>query len=315
MRKTIHAMSLVFTLMFPLFVELASAAAITGRVSGESVGRGVALARLRLLRLSSPLDERFTDTFGRFEFTGLAAGRYTIEVEAPGFVSTAVEATAGDSHQTVFMLIELRPVRPPTTNLAPSVSVSEYLIPNAARRDFERGTKRQRESKCNDALEYFEKAVRAYPRYTAAHNEMGNCLVRLGMLDRAEDSFKRAVALATTVYPSMNLADVYLQQKRFDEARAVLNRAISSHPNEGDAYYSLALAYLAEGRSDDAEHAALQADSRRHSVADLHLLLARIYMEKQNPAEAVKQLTTFLKEAPRHPAAQQVRNDLRKIRP
>ena len=204
--------------------------------------------------------------------------------------------------------------RPPESRTAKTISVADYLIPKAARQDFDRGRKQQRQSKCVEALVYFERAVKAYPQYAAAHNEMGNCYVQLGLLDGAERSFKQAVELATTVYPSMNLADVYVQQKRFEDARAVLNSTIRAHAGEGDPYYALALTYFEESRIDDAERAALEADSRQHQVPDLHLLLAKIYLAKQNVPEVVNQLTLFLAEAPSHPLARQVRSDLKRVK-
>jgi tetratricopeptide (TPR) repeat protein len=310
MRKTIHVFTLAFTLIFPAVGHTAGTSTISGRVFGETPGQGITGARLRLLLLNTVMEDRLTDAFGEFEFSGLPAGRYIIEVNAPGYLPSIVEANPGESRETVYLFIGLKRLRDKETRVAETISVAEFLIPKRAREEFERAKKQQEKSNCAGALKHLEQAVKTYSQYTAAHNEMGNCYVRLGKLDRAEGSFKQAVALATTVYPSINLADLYVQQRRFEEARAVLNAAIRSNPGQGDAYYALALTYFDEGRIDEAERVALQADSRRHAIADLHLLLAKIYAKKQNASETIRQLKTFVEEAPGHPMAEQVRREL-----
>lgn len=214
----------------------------------------------------------------------------------------------------VYLFVDLRRPRQSPGGRSNVVSIAEFLIPKDARREFEREREQQKRSNCPDALAYLRRAVKAYSEYAAAYNEMGNCYVRLGMTDRAEASFKRAIELGTTVYPSMNLADLYVKQGRFDEARNVLQRAIRSNPGEGDAHYSLAVVYFEEGSIGEGEAAALQADSRTHRIPDLHLLLAKIYLRKQDGPAVARQLQIYLDEAPAGPRREEVRRELKRIR-
>ena len=103
--------------------------------------------------------------------------------------------------------------------------------------------------------------------------------------------------LSDSVYVALNLAEAYTAPKRYEDAENVLTFAISRKPDSGDAYYRLAIAYLDQGRLQEAEAAALQADSRPHRIADLHLVLAKMYLHK-NLDKLVEQLELYLKEAP-----------------
>jgi tetratricopeptide (TPR) repeat protein len=105
----------------------------------------------------------------------------------------------------------------------------------------------------------------------------------------------------------LNLAEVYSAQKRFEEAEAVLLDAIRKQPGAGDAYYGLALIYAAQDALEEAEASARQADAHPHRIADVHLLLADLYVRQHKDAEAVRELKTYLNEAPKGLQSDRVR--------
>jgi hypothetical protein len=81
-------------------------------------------------------------------------------------------------------------------------------------------------------------------------------------------------------------------------------------PGEGDPYFALANAYFVQERFDDAEAMALEADSRTHRIADVHLLLAKIYLRRRNSTAVIRQLEMYLKEAPEGPVKDRIRKEL-----
>ena len=208
------------------------------------------------------------------------------------------------------VVIELNRRKTESTGLPPVVSLRELLVPESARKEFDRARNEARRRDCPKAIGHFEKGLRAFDQDASAQNELGNCYRKLGQLDRAEDSFKSARALSDSVYVSLNLAEVYTAQGRFKEAETLLTETILKKPNAGDAYYGLALVYFQEGLLDDAQAAALQADSHPHRIADLHLLLGEIYWRKQDPAAVIEQLEFYLKEAPNGPQSDRARQVL-----
>lgn len=83
-----------------VFVSKAQAATLEGTVLDPS-GRAVAGARISLLRALAPLSEAEADAQGRFQFTHLDAGSYSLVANAPGFsaLMTEIELNAGSSER------------------------------------------------------------------------------------------------------------------------------------------------------------------------------------------------------------------------
>ena len=263
--------------------------------------QAVPFARVAVVQSGQPVNEQYTDSLGRFGFSLPAQGRYFISVEHPAYERATIEMDAFSPGDHGIVTIELRPAagrRAPGPIVMP---LQDYLIPKDARKEFDRARGRMKRGDCGKAIDHFEKGLSIYADDASAHNDLGNCYRRLERLDRAEQSFKRAIVLGHSLYFSLNLAEVYVRQKRFDDAGAVLADAMRAFPGEGDPYFALANAYFVQERFDDAEAMALEADSRTHRIADLHLLLAKIYLRRRNSAAVIRQLEMYLKEAPEGP--------------
>jgi tetratricopeptide (TPR) repeat protein len=282
-------------------------ATITGQVRDLRTHNPVAMARVELLSARTPIDVELTDSDGRFRLLYLAAGAYTILVNHVEYQTSSIEIDASAAAFPVLVELARRRVVEPPPSVKP---LREYLVPKGAQKEFDRGRESVKQQDCIAAIVHFEKGLRLFDGDASAHNELGNCYRKLGRLDRAEDSFKRARALTPSVYVALNLAEVYTAQRRFDEAEALLLSTIKQTPEAGDAYYGLALVYIEEDRMEDAERAALEADLHAHKIADLHLVLAEIYRQKRNATAAVDQLQLYLKEAPNGPHSARVRQIL-----
>ena len=112
---------------------------------------------------------------------------------------------------------------------------------------------------------------------------------------------------------AISLADLYFSQKRFEEGRNLIIPLLTQHPTEGDLYAALARNYFAVGQIHDAELAGLNAQSRSHKSADVHLLLAKIYEGQHNRAALITQLKAYLDESGSGPTADAVRKQLRDL--
>ena len=295
-----------------VFFQPQRAAELNGRVREAGGQKTVPFAWVRLQGPGVVASDEFTNVDGRFRFTGITAGPYTIEVICPGFETVSISVDVLGMNHPEQLEIELKPsaVIPQGRLVA---SAAELMIPKSARREFERARDEQKHSNCERALVHLERAIREYARYASAHNAMGNCYAELHDLDRAEQSFKRGIEFGTSIYPYLNLADVYVKQRRFEDARSVLRLAMHSNGGQGDLYYALANTYFVESRLDEAEAAALEADSRIHRIPDLHLLLAKIYLRRNNAPAIVEQLKAYLKEAPHSPLTEQIQRSLKEF--
>jgi Flp pilus assembly protein TadD len=194
-----------------------------------------------------------------------------------------------------------------------TISVDQLLIPHEATKEYEKGSKDAKAGLCDRAVPHFRKAVELAPKYGAAFNDLGNCLKTLGDSSAAESAYEKAVELHATVYAAINLADMYVLEKHYDPARQLLESTISRSPEEGDVYFALCRVYFEQGRLKEAEKAGLEAHSRLHRTADVHLLLAKIYLAVNNQTALISQLETYLKESPNGPAAEQIRKTLKNL--
>jgi tetratricopeptide (TPR) repeat protein len=290
-----------------LLLVLTQLGTINGQIRDLRTHAAIPMARVELLRARTPVDTEITDSEGRFRFTYVAPGPYTISVDHADYQASSIEIDAPSTAFPVFVDLARKRVVETKASVRP---LREYLVPKGAQKEFDRGRDSVRQQDCSSAIVHFEKGLRLFDGDASAHNELGNCYRKVGRFDRAEDSFKRARALTDSEYVVLNLAEVYTSQKRFDEAETLLLETIKQKPQAGDAYYGLALVYMLENRVDDAEAASLQADARKHKIADVHLVLAEIYRQKQNGSAAVEQLQRYLREEPNGPQAARVREIL-----
>src|SRR5262249_8499469 len=214
-----------------------------------------------------------------------------------------IDAQMTASHIT----IELVPKKSSATNLRPSISVREFFVPKSARERFDRARKEVRAGNCAKAIEHFQQGLRLFDEDASAHNDLGHCYREVGDLDNAEESFNRARALSDSVYIRLNLAEVYTFQKRFEEAEMILLEAVRKARNAGDAYYGLMLVYFQQNLLEKAVAAGLQAHDGPHQIADVHLVLAEIYLRQNKSSDALQQLQMYLKEAPNGALSERVR--------
>jgi len=281
-------------------------ATISGSVYDAQTRSPLAMVRLELMQQGVPRAMDYTDTEGQFHFRNVPIGSYTITATAQGYDSTSVEFDSNMGGPLEVALSQNARHGQPGPAV---ISAREYMLPEAARKEFDRAQKEIKQGNCLKAIQHFENGLNLVAE-ASAFNDLGNCYRKLGKLGSAEASFKHAVELSDSVYIALNLAEVYTAQKRFDEARAVLETAAARNAANGDAYYGLALVYFKQEKLEDAESAALQAHARNHRIADVHLLLAKIYAQK-NPAGVAGQLQLYIDEAPNGDQRKRVRQALK----
>jgi len=290
---------------------------IEGQV--RSTVRSVPLksAVIQLRAQSLILADILADSPGRFEFHNLTIGSYVVRVDSEGFADRDETVLIMRNNSREFVLVELLPAEKPQPNTQEQtqevVSVHELKVPDAARREYENGLKEGKKGGCSKAVPHFEKAIAAFENYADALNEIGKCFQGASMFERAEDSFRKAIQYGSSIFSYINLADVLVSRKQFEESQKVLHEGIAKFPSEGDLYFALANSLFGQGHMKEAEEAALAAHSKFHASADVHLLLAKIYVNRGKYPEVATQFKTYLVENPRGPMADRVRQNLKQL--
>jgi tetratricopeptide (TPR) repeat protein len=303
-----RAASLVIILVL-IFATPLVAGNIEGTVRTGLRGEPVPRATVQLLRERFAVGERQTGSDGRFDFRGLSIGNYAIRVRAEGYQEQEISVILFLPTWREVLEINLSVPDAPVVR-AETISASAYNVPNDAKNEYQKGLEEHQRGQCVKAVSRFQKAIAAFEKYGDAHNELGNCFKEMGELSKAEDSFKKAIVYTSTVYPSMNLVDLYAGQKRYAESHEILRKSMAEHPSEGDLYFGLAKLHFDQGQMKEAVVAGLKAHEKKHRMADVHLLLAKVYLSLKDYPEVATQLRFYLEENPKGPMADQVRKTL-----
>jgi tetratricopeptide (TPR) repeat protein len=283
---------------------------IDGEIRTEPNSGFAVNATVQLLQARFLLDERIVGTDGRFKFRNITSGSYVIVAKLEGYTDEEVPLLIERRSPREFVAMTLRPAKPLTDRRGQTISVTEYQVPETAKREYEEGFRQRKRGNCAQALPHLQKAVAAYEQYAEAHDILGDCFKRAGDLASAEASFKKAVLYGRTIYPSMNLADLYSERRQFNEAEFTLQQAFSKYPSEGDLHFAMALLYFNQGKIKEAEQQGLTAHSKIHRNADVHLLLSKVYLRLREYPKLKLELETYLAENPKSPLAFQVRQTL-----
>jgi tetratricopeptide (TPR) repeat protein len=240
------------------------------RIAGRAPGAGSFMIRLAY---RGGAVREIVSFDGSFVFENVPAGSYVLEVSAPG---QAVDSRPLIVLGNEYLDIELGSGADHSGAHGP-VAVLELQIPSSAQRNFEKAARMIRESNCENAVTRLERAIQLFPQYSLALNALGNCWVRMNRPEAAEEAFKRALAVNPSLYPTLNLANLYRSQGKLQEAEALLTNGIRQYPEEGNAYFALARLRFAQNRLAEAEALGGQAHLHRDHSADVHLLLAKIH--------------------------------------
>jgi Flp pilus assembly protein TadD len=196
-----------------------------------------------------------------------------------------------------------------------SISVTSLLVPKTARKEFEKGDKEAHSNHLESATQHLEKAVTEYDKYAAAWNELGDIYAAGKEVEKARQAFGKAIA-ADPYYvpPYVGLADLELIHQEFESAVESAGKALELDPTFGVASFIQGLANFKLNRLDAAEKNALEAEKGPHqNMAGLHILLAEIYLQKQDDSNAASQMRAYLKEFPHGQYADEIAKKLQQI--
>ena len=196
-----------------------------------------------------------------------------------------------------------------------AISVTSLQVPDSARKEFDKGEKDARANHLPSATQHLEKAVALYDKYAAAWNELGQIHAANHETDKARQAFEKAIAVdGQYIPPYVSLAALELQTEQYDSAAETAGKALGLDPTIGSASYIQAAADFKLNRLDEAEKSAREAENEPHqNIPQVHVLLADIFLQKQDYGNAATQLRAYLKEAPHGSFADGAKKTLEQI--
>jgi Tetratricopeptide repeat len=196
-----------------------------------------------------------------------------------------------------------------------AISVTSLLVPNGARKEFNKGAEDARNNKMDSATQHLEKAVAEYDKYAAAWNELGKIYAAGHQPEKARQAFEKAVAVDPKyIPPYVSLATLSLENQEYESALEATGKALDLDPSLGAASFLQAAANLRLNRLDDAEKSGREAEKGPHqNFPQLHAILADVFIQKQDYPHAAAEMRAYVKEAPKGPFAEQMRKNLEEI--
>jgi Flp pilus assembly protein TadD len=262
----------------------------------------------------------YTDNKGRFVFGNVSDGTYTLEVTADSTVYEPVTQEVRliyGAHPGLIITLKEKAGAARTSN-ANIISTSEVdqNVPDAAKKEFEKGARLSDKGKIEDAIECFRKAIAIYPTYLMAINNLGVQYLKLGKWPEAVERFQAAIQVDVKAFsPRLNLAIALIEQKKYAEAVEDLYQAISLDSSSPGAHLYLGIASLGTEEVDQAERelsTALSLGGNSYSLAHFYLALA--HMKRGERQQAISSLNAYLEKMPKGDKAPRARQLLEKLK-
>ena len=283
--------------------------AIGGSVRNEEDDSPISQVQVQLQRtgnVAHPI--LITNDNGEFYFGQFPPGEYEVIAELDGYqpVRLPVNITR---HDETNLIIRVRRL----SSTAPTGDVTtahQLRVPKKAHDAFDKGvSKADSNADYRGAIEEFQRAIKNYADYYESYTEMGLAYIRLKDLPSAEKALRKSIELSSAKYapPLMLLAMVLNDQNQADDAQPVARQAIAAAPQAWRGHYELARALYSRRQVPEAEAAASTARALRPESPDVYLLLSEIHRSTHNAPALLQDFDTYLKLAPRGPAAPRVR--------
>ena len=251
-------------------------------------------------------------------FEHVSSGKYKLrvtELDGSHIDSDVFDVVRNEAiHTELIRLPREAPL--PKSPTEPTVAASDMNVPDQAKKEFTKGNKSLATKSWADAKGHFERAIKLYPQYAAAHSSLGLAYASLGQGEKAVATFQQALKLDEhQTQANVYLGQFYYDNHKFADAEPYLSRAAAAQPGNPQVLTALANAQLKTGKLDDA-----LANARRvYSIPDYkkfavsHLIAAEVLSSRGQNKDAAEEYKVFLREDPESPLAPRVRDALTRL--
>lgn len=282
-----------------------ASAMISGRLVHSSGGAVSASVKIILSKPEAPLMTLYTNKTGEFNFTNLLEGDYLVQfIGDENLYEPITRKVHLHPGEQAFLIITLVEKNAPTVKArrgeVVSAKAAESVIPLAARKAYDLGTKSVKKNDTQQAIAYFSEAIALYANYLAARNDLGVQYLKLKRFDEAAEQFNAVLEQDPKFFSArLNLGIVRVEQKRYNEAIDQLNQAVSMDSSNAAAHLFLGIAALDMEDLPVAERELVRAlllGGNEFVIA--HYYFAHVYLKTGRREEATRELKLYLAAAP-----------------
>jgi len=175
--------------------------------------------------------------------------------------------------------------------------------PSSAEACYGMGSVYLKQDKTREARETFEQAVKLNASYPDtlpnAWNNLGLLATRAGNAEEAVSFFQQALRVSPDYWIALeNLGNAYRLQRRWADAGTTLERALAARPQDPEANYSLAMVLAQNGDTDRADSYLRKALQFRPGYPEALNNLGILYLRTGRRDEAVAQFEECIRVAP-----------------
>ena len=304
---------------------------ISGTVFGET-GRPVSDVYVELITdLGSSLNRIRTNASGRFTFSGLTAGKFSVRILPYGtdyreqtqdviLGTLSPRPEASDRQQIqIYLTLNTRARRGPFAIVSGVVFAQE--VPRAAQDLYDDGVRLLGEKQEAKGLNKLKKSIEVFPTYFAALDRLGQEYAVRGLTDRSYlEAGLVLLSKASEVNPrsfssAFGMGWVQYHLGLMDGAVTNLRRATTLYGKAAEAYLWLGKSLKRQAALDQAEAALQRANElAKGKSAEVHWQMAGLYNEQKRYKEAADEFELFLKIQPKSTDAEKIRELIKQLR-
>jgi tetratricopeptide (TPR) repeat protein len=198
-----------------------------------------------------------------------------------------------------------------------TISATSLAAPKDAKKAYDKGKEALKKKKPADAEKEFQKAVDAYPRYSAAWYELGMLQQQGKKFDDARKSYAASLAADPKyVQPYVQLSLLAAKDANWKDLADTSARLLKLDPVDYPHFYFLnSVANYNLKNFEAAEKSATEAVKldTKHVNPKIQQVMGLIMIEKRDYPGAAEQFRSYLQYAPSAPDAAQVRQQLAEL--
>lgn len=289
-------------------------ARVDGRVVNDK-GEGIVGAKLMLRRGGAGPEAISTDKKGRWAYLGLANGSWDIDVEAAGYEPYRTTVQLSEINRIPPMDIHLKPA--PKAEPAPAGGVPKDAAPDVIP-ILQHGNELLDQKKFAEARAEYEKALPLIPAASTGPVLRAIAQTYYGEknLDQAVATQKKAVDLdPTNATELLVLANLLVENKNLDEAKATLAKLPADAVKDPAIYVNLGINLMNQKKAEDAWSYFDQAVKMAPADPDVYYYRGlAAFQTKNKKAEARADFEKYLELAPTGENAADVKEYLKALK-
>lgn len=250
----------------------------------------------------------YTDDAGKFSFSNLPFGNYSVRIEAPGYQTEQRFLRIGAV--PVFDLsFRLKPKAGKALSSGPyTVSVHQLRIPEKAREEFRKGYEDYSAGRIEKAVKHWKRSIEVYPEFAESYMQLSRVYADRGDFPRALEAAQRAVALDNQNADGFSyLGYVHLRKQDYAEAKEAFLEAVRLSNSKWLPHFWLGWLLLKEKNAPDAFPHLVLARQLRPQLPEVHILYFNDLLQLGRLKEALAELDDFLARFPESSMAGKVR--------